>query len=128
MRNRFLFGALIAWFGASPVFAQHEEMRSSGAITDSLALYSVLSLNTLERWVVRQNTDVEAARQAYQAALRAPGTNGWEDPQLEFALGPASLNRDDFATAYRVGLRQAIPLGKLGSPREVATREAEASA
>src|SRR5262249_10863885 len=50
-----------------------------------------------------------------------------ENPQLEFALGPASLNRDDFATAYRIGVRQAIPLGKLGSEREVATREAEAS-
>ncbi|HKA24617.1 MAG TPA: TolC family protein [Candidatus Eisenbacteria bacterium] len=128
MRNPWLLGALVAVFGASPAFAQHDGMRPSGAITDSLALLPVLSLNTLERLVVRQNADVEAARQAYQAALKVPGTSGWEDPQLEFALGPASLNRDDFATAYRVGLRQAIPLGKLGSQRDVAKREAEASA
>jgi outer membrane protein TolC len=127
MRKALAFAALTLC-SASPALAQHEGMRPSGAITDSLALYSVLQLNALERWVVRQNADVEAARQAYRAAEQAPGTHGWEDPQLEFALGPASLNRDDFATAYRIGVRQAIPLGKLGSTRDVASREAEASA
>lgn len=127
MRKAIAF-ALLAVCSASPALAQHEGMRPSGAITDSLALRSVLNLTELEHWVVEQNADVEAARAAYQGALRVPGETGWEDPQLEFALGPASLNRDDLHTAYRIGFRQAIPLGKLGSPRDVATYEAEASA
>ena len=128
MRKAIACAALAAFVAAGPALAQHEGMRPSGATTDSLALRSVLDLATLEHWVVEQNADVEAARAAYQAALQVPGQSGWEDPMLEFSLGPASLNRDDVHTAYRIGVRQAIPLGKLGSPREVAAREAEASA
>ena len=66
--------AALAVCSASPALAQHEGMRPSGAITDSLALRSVLDLSTLEHWVVERNADVDAARQAYQAALKIPGT------------------------------------------------------
>jgi outer membrane protein TolC len=127
MRKAIAFAALALFAAASPALAQHEGMRPSGALTDSLALRSQLDLSTLEHWVVEQNADVEAARAALQAAEYAPAKTGWEDPQLEFAFGPASLNRDDLHTAYRIGVRQVIPLGKLGSTREVAKREADAS-
>ena len=128
MRRTIWMCAVALSCAARPAIAdEHEGMRTSGALTDSLAFLSTLDLPTLERWVVRRNADAEAARQAYKAALEVPGTTGWEDPMLDFAIGPSSFG-SELGTAYRVGVRQAIPLGKLGSPKDVALNEAAASA
>src|SRR5262249_2781413 len=121
MRKAIWLCAVLVVCAQRPALAdEHGSMRPSGALTDSLALLSSLDLPTLERWVVRQNADAEAARQAYRAALGVPGTTGWEDPMVDFTLGPSSIGNDEFGTAYRIGVRQAIPLGKLGSPRDAA--------
>jgi len=129
MRKAIWLCAVAVVCAAQPTLAdEHQGMRTSGALTDSLAFLPSLDLPTLERWVVRQNADAEAARQAYRAALEVPGTNGCEDPVVDFALGPSTLGSDQFGTAYRIGVRQAIPLGKLGSPRDAALNEAAASA
>jgi cobalt-zinc-cadmium efflux system outer membrane protein len=94
---------------------------------DSLAADSTLSIVALERWVLARNPDLEAERWALTAAAERPRMAGaLMDPELEFAVGPASFDEADLPTAYRIGIKQMLPWAKLGPRRDAARYEAAA--
>jgi outer membrane protein TolC len=77
--------------------------------------------------VLARSPDIEAARQAWRAALAGvPEARGLEDPMLTYALAPLSV-AGDAPLGQRVELTQKLPWpGKRRLAGEVALAEAEA--
>ena len=82
----------------------------------------------LVRAVLERNPDLEAARQAWRAALaEVPQAEALEDPMLDASLAPLSLS-GDVPFGFAVQLSQRLPWpGKRRLRGEVALAEAEAA-
>ena len=95
-----------------------------GAVVEGAALDRA----ALVRAVLESNPDVEAARQAWRAALaEVPQAEALEDPMLEYAVAPLSIV-GDAPLGHRIQLSQRLPWpGKRRLRAEVALAEAEAA-
>ncbi len=89
-----------------------------------------LRRETLVRSVLARNPDIEAARQAWRAALaRHPQARSLEDTMASYSLAPLSIRSDDVRFGQVVRLEQRFPTpGKFRFAGEVALAEAEAQA
>ena len=124
MGLRLGFAVLIAGVCVTPAGGEPAAAAAPPLPADSLAAGSTLSITALERWVLARNPDFEALRWALAAAGERPAMAGaLMDPELEVAVGPASFDEPGLPTAYRIGVKQMLPLAKLG-PRRSAARHA----
>jgi outer membrane protein TolC len=83
----------------------------------------------LIRAVLDRNPSVEAARQAWRAALaRYRRADSYDDPMLMTSLAPLTLGASHARVGYEVAISQRIPLGgKLDARAELAIAEARAA-
>ncbi len=90
---------------------------------------SVLSRPDLVRAVLERNPSIEAARQAWRAALeRYPQVTSLADPSVGYAVAPRSFGSSAVSDANRVDVSQRLPFpGKLSLRGEVALASAEAA-
>lgn len=90
----------------------------------------VLERAALVAEVLRRNPTLEAARQAWRAALARPAQErSLDDPMLGLSLAPWSLGSGTVDPGYTIEISQALPFpGKLALREEVALAEAEATA
>jgi outer membrane protein, heavy metal efflux system len=88
-----------------------------------------LERRALIRAVLDRNPNIEAARQAWRAALaRYRKADSYEDPMLMASLAPLSLGASNTRPGYEVAISQRIPLGgKLDARAELAVAEARAA-
>jgi outer membrane protein TolC len=95
---------------------------------DSLAdFYGALDPVAVERWLVRRNPDVAAARAAMAAArARARSEGALPSPEIEAVIAPGTLGDRDTDAAYRFEAMQPLGLGRRGALRSVARGEAAA--
>lgn len=84
---------------------------------------------TFIQMVLDQNPSVEAARQAWQAALeRYPQATTLEDPVLSYGFSPASISEPDSRYGQVLAVSQRLPFpGKLRLQGVIAKAEAEAA-
>ncbi len=96
---------------------------------DPFAAAAQLEREPLVREVLRRNPSIEAARQAWRAALeRFPQATSLEDPTLGYAVAPRSFGSNAVKNGQRVDLAQRLPFpGKLRLRGEIALAEAEAA-
>ncbi len=103
----------------------------SSSIEEHLAFERLAQLDriSLIREVLTRNPSVEAARQAWRAALAEhPQATALPDPALEYSTAPLTIRSDDVTYGQIVGLSQRFPWpGKLALKGKVATAEAEAA-
>jgi outer membrane protein TolC len=94
-----------------------------------LAGLAVLDRSALVATILERNPSIEAARQAWRAALaRHPQVTALEDPVLGYGVAPRSFGVSRLDDAHVVDVSQAIPFpGKLGLRGEVARAEADAA-
>lgn len=80
--------------------------------------------------VLDRNPSVEAARQAWRAALeRYRQTGAWDEPMLAASLAPLSLGANKARLGYEVEINQRVPLGgKLDAQAALAAAEAQLAA
>ncbi len=137
-----LLGAVAALPGCAPasLAARHRALegdwqRSEPAGPGAPAELRLSGSPALERAalveeVLRRNRSLEAARQAWRAALaRYPQVVSLDDPRLGAGVAPASFGSPKVRDSYRVDLSQRLPFpGKLALRGEVALAEAEAAA
>jgi cobalt-zinc-cadmium efflux system outer membrane protein len=88
-----------------------------------------LERRALIRAVLDRNPSVEAARQAWRAALgRYRQAGAYEDPMISASFAPLSIGSSNARFGYDVGISQRIPLGsKLDAQAALAAAEAEAA-
>lgn len=84
-----------------------------------------LTMEALVRTVLERNSEVEAARAAWEAAkAREPQRGAWDDPVFSVAVAPASVGGD--RAGYTLALSQKIPFpGKQRLAGAAARAEAE---
>src|SRR5262245_23865509 len=97
---------------------------------DPLATEAQLEREPLVREVLARNPSVEAARQAWRAALeRYPQATSLDDPTVGYAVAPRSFGSNAVDPGHRVDLAQRLPFpGKLRLRGEIALADAEAAA
>ncbi len=105
--------------------------QSVTSVDDGIRLFAgaaELERAALVQAVLARNPDVEAARQAWRAALAEyPQAISIEDPMLSYAMAPLSLS-GEVPYGQRVELSQKLPWpGKRRLAGEVALAEAEAA-
>lgn len=90
---------------------------------------TVLDRRALVEEVLRRNPSLEAARQAWRAALeRYPQETSLDDPMFGTGIAPASFGSNAVSGSYSFELSQAFPFpGKLALRGEAALAEAEAA-
>jgi len=90
---------------------------------------SVLTLAWIERTVLERNPTLAAARSAWrEAEARAQRSPALPDPMADFVLAPRSLGSSTVDPAYRVDIRQRLPLfGQRGLERRGLESEGEAA-
>ena len=88
---------------------------------------SVLEPSHLIREVLARNQNLEAARQAWRAALAAyPQATALEDPTVRYEIAPQSIGSDDVPLGQEIELRQMFPFpGKRGLAGQRAIADAE---
>jgi cobalt-zinc-cadmium efflux system outer membrane protein len=81
------------------------------------------------REVLRQNPSIEAARQAWRAALaRVREAGAFEDPMVDLGLAPLSIGSSTARLGYEVGISQKLPwFGKRSFEASAAAAEADAA-
>src|SRR5262245_196901 len=96
---------------------------------DPLATEATLEREALVREVLLRNPSVEAARQAWRAALeRYPQATSFDDPTVGYAVAPRSFGSSAVNDGHRVDVSQRLPFpGKLRLRGERALAEAEAA-
>jgi outer membrane protein, heavy metal efflux system len=96
---------------------------------DPLSELDRLDHDTLIRAVVERNPTIEAARQAWQAALeREPQVRSLDDPMVSYSVAPLSIGVDDVRYGQSIVFAQRLPYpGKLHLRGEVARAEAEST-
>jgi outer membrane protein TolC len=122
--------AFLAAAGEAPFAPRADEAPLAPAADEApFAGAAHLEREALVREVLRRNPSIEAARQAWRAALeRYPQEVSLDDPSVRYGLGPRSFGSSEVRDAYRVDLSQPLPFpGKLGLRGEVALAEAEAA-
>lgn len=84
---------------------------------------------TLVRAVLARNPSLDAARDAWRAALaRYREAGAIDEPMIELSAAPLSFAANDAPIGYELGIRQRIPLGgKLDAEATLALTEAEAA-
>jgi cobalt-zinc-cadmium efflux system outer membrane protein len=99
--------------------------RSAGE--EPFARFAVLERAELVRQVLVRNPSLEAAREAWRAALaRYPQDTALEDPMLSYSVAPLSIaGRERFGQVMELSQQLPFP-GKRGLRGEVALAEAEA--
>jgi outer membrane protein TolC len=100
-----------------------------GAEADTLfASADTLGRGELVAAVLARNPDLEAAREAWGAALaRYPQARSLSDPMLRYELAPGSIGSDVVDFGQVIQLRQDFPFpGTLGLRGDIALAEAEA--
>lgn len=124
---------------ASPdLGAQHRALERSFAAraapasdleASPLAGLAQLERGALVREVLLRNPSIEAARQAWGAALaRYPQETSLDDPMLAYGVAPASFGSHQVDNGQRVEVSQKVPFpGKLSLRGEVALAEAAAA-
>jgi len=88
---------------------------------------SVLEPSHLIREVLSRNQNLEAARQAWRAALAAyPQATSLQDPTLRYQIAPESISSDGVPLGQEIELRQMFPFpGKRGLAGQRALADAE---
>ena len=88
---------------------------------------SVLEPSHLIQEVLARNQSLEAARQAWRAALAAyPQATALEDPTVRYEIAPQSVGSGDVPLGHEVELRQMFPFpGKRGLAGRRAIADAE---
>jgi outer membrane protein TolC len=83
----------------------------------------------LIRAVLDRNPDLEAARQAWRAALaRYREAGSYDDPMLTTSLAPLTIGAAHTRVGYEVAISQRLPLGgKLAARAELAVAQARAA-
>lgn len=96
---------------------------------DPLSELDRLDRATLVRAVLERSPTIEAARQAWQAALeREPQVTSLDDPRLSYGVAPLSIGSGEARFGQVVRFSQPLPYpGKLRLRGEVARAEAEAA-
>ncbi len=134
---RFCLFALVSACGSSAAEKRYDGMlhelarqRPAAATDDGRALFAGetrLERARLVDAVLARSPDIEAARQAWRAALaEVPQARSIEDPMLTYAVAPLSV-AGDAPFGQRVELSQKLPWpGKRRLAGEVAVAEAEA--
>lgn len=107
------------------VFAGSAESQEQEALFTG----STLDREALVRAVLERNPTIEAARQAWQAALeREPQVTSLSDPVLSYSVAPLSIGASDVRYGQVFQFAQPLPYpGKLRLRGEVARAEAEAA-
>ncbi len=102
---------------------------ASAAEPDPFATAAQLEREPLVREVLGRNPSIDAARQAWRAALeRYPQATSLEDPTVGYAVAPRSFGSSAVKDGQRVDLAQRLPFpGKLRLRGEIALAEAEAA-
>jgi outer membrane protein TolC len=100
---------------------------SPAAGEDAFAAAAELEREGLVREVLRRNPSLEAARQAWGAALeRFPQATSLDDPSVRYALAPSSFASSRVDPGQRVDVAQRLPFpGKLRLRGELALAAAE---
>ncbi|KPK17395.1 MAG: hypothetical protein AMJ62_01460 [Myxococcales bacterium SG8_38] len=111
--------------------ALREEEQSSTTQTEEPVVFSgngPLERESLVRAVLARNPNLEAARQAWRAALaQHPQARSLEDTRASYTLAPLSVRSDEVRFGQVVRLEQRFPTpGKLRFAGQVALAEAEA--
>ncbi len=90
---------------------------------------ATLQREALVREVLARNPGLQAAREAWQAALaRVPQASALEDPMLSYGVAPFSIGSRQVPYGQEVKLGQALPFpGKHALKGEVAAAEAAAA-
>lgn len=90
---------------------------------------AALERRAFVREVLRRNPSIEAARQAWRAALAEyPQRTALDDPMLEYSFAPLSIGSNDVRFGQVIAVSQRFPWpGKLELQGEVALAEAEAA-
>ena len=110
-----------------------ERVERGRAITEQhaagLTLGAVLDRAALVRAVLARNPDLEAARQAWRAAIAAyPSATSLEDPMASYDLAPFSIGSSAVPYGQRIDLSQKLPWpGKLADAGDAAIADADAS-
>lgn len=119
--------------GARAYDGRHDEyLRTQpppdGNPSGDLSLGAPLERAALVRAVLARNPTIEAARQAWRAALEeVPQATALDDPMLSYAVAPFSI-ASDVRLGHEVQLSQRLPFpGKRRLAGEVAVAEAEAA-
>lgn len=88
---------------------------------------SVLEPSHLVQEVLARNRSLEAARQAWRAALAAyPQATALEDPTVRYEIAPQSIGSNDVPLGHQIELRQMFPFpGKRGLAGQKAVADAE---
>ncbi len=135
----FLIAVLSLVGCASPELgARHRELeksfvaRAPGATLDPedpFARTPQLERERLVQEVLRRNPSLDAARQAWRAALeRFPQETSLDDPNAGFGVAPRSFGSNAVRDGYKAELAQRLPFpGKLSLRGEVALASAEAA-
>jgi outer membrane protein TolC len=105
------------------------ESASVVADADPFAGATQLSRGALIAGVLARNPGIDAARQAWRAALaRYPQETALPDPLLGYGVRPRSFGSDEVDNAQDVELSQALPFpGKLGLRGDAALAAADAA-
>jgi outer membrane protein TolC len=116
--------------GPAPALASGPLREPSPAGEDPFAGAAEIERGALVREVLRRNPSIEAARQAWGAALeRFPQATSLDDPSAGYSVAPSSFGSSRVEDGHRVDVAQRLPFpGKLGLRGEVALAAAEAAA
>jgi outer membrane protein TolC len=119
-----------AAFAPSPASGELHEGPAAAADADPIAALAELEREALVREVLRRNPSLEAARQAWGAALeRFPQATSLDDPSVRYAVAPDSFGSSRVDDGHRVDVAQRLPFpGKLRLRGEAALASAEAAA
>jgi cobalt-zinc-cadmium efflux system outer membrane protein len=114
-----------AVYGVSP---HTEPATAESDAADGLSAV-VLERRAYVRAVLRRNPTIESARQSWRAALaRVRGSGALEDPMVDLAVAPLSIDSAKAPLGYEVGISQRLPwFGKRSFEASAAAAEAEAT-
>lgn len=103
------------------------ELLAQEPLADPFSTLTRLERQALVRAVLERNPTLEAARQAWQAALeQEPQVTSLADPMLSYSVAPLSIGASDVRYGQIVQFSQALPYpGKRRLRGEVARAEAE---
>lgn len=120
---RCVLSCFLLLVGALPGAAQVEASER-----DPLADLGRLERGVLVETVLERNPSLEAARQAWQAAVARPAQAGaLADPRLSYGVAPLSIGSSDVDLGQELRVEQALPYPGL-RPLRRAQAEAEAEA
>lgn len=130
-------GLILAGCAGPGLAARHRELERSftarapsgpaPAEQDPFAGLAELERSLLVQEVLRRNPSIEAAREAWGAALeRFPQVTSLDDPSVGYAAAPRSFGSSAVKDGHRVEVAQRLPFpGKLALRGEIALASAE---